>query len=153
MNSSLAEVWQYKKPCWSAVPSLAGIFQINWKYLLWGLWRGTEGRFGRQIWSRGRWRKKKTPYLKNKISCKHCFLSLIYLSGFVMMPGSFIFSEALQQASRVRLRFYSLCKFSSVSSAKFSVFNRTPSLQTISLSAITQEILPLVCFKVNPVST
>lgn len=63
---------------------------------------------------------------KRKLVVNSVLLSPINSSRFVAMPKSFIFCEALQKASKVRLRFYSLCKFSSPRSAKSVVFKWDP---------------------------
>lgn len=121
MNSSLAEVWQQKKSCWSAVPWLAVIFQISWNYLLWGLWRAQREDLADKFGAGGDEERRKLHTWKTKLAANSVLLSPMYLSGFIMIP-SFIFCEATQQASKVRPRFYSLCKFSAVRSAKFLVF-------------------------------
>lgn len=72
-------------------------------------------------------RERRKPHTwKRKLVVNSVLLSPINLSRFVVMPKSFIFCGALQQASKVRLRFYSLCKFSSPMSAKFLVFKWDP---------------------------
>ena len=71
--------------------------------------------------------RRKPHTWKTKLAVNSVLLSPINLSRFVTMPRSFIFCEALQQASQVRLRFYSPCKFSAARSAKFLVFKWDPS--------------------------
>lgn len=152
MNSSLAGVWQRRKPCWSAVPplALAGISpSVGAAHC--EAQRDTEGR---KIWQTngkqgGDGERSKPHTWKTKLAVNSVLLSLSNLSRFVPMSRRLIFSVALPQASRVRWRFYSLCKFSAARSAKRDWhFSRTPLLETISLSAMAQEILPLspVCF-------
>lgn len=127
MNSSPAEVWQPKKPCWSAVPSLAGILWINGGITYYEAPRGTEARFGRYILSGGGDGEGRKPHTwKRRWSVNSILLSPIKLSGFVRVPKGFIFSDVLQQASKVHQRFYSLCKFTVAGAAKFLVFKWDP---------------------------
>lgn len=75
----------------------------------------------------GRDGERRRPHTrKRKLVVNSVLLSPINLSRFVAMPKSFIFCKVLQQASQVRLRFYSLCKFSSPRSAKSLVFKWDP---------------------------
>lgn len=70
--------------------------------------------------------RRKPHTWKTKLAVISVLLSPINLLRFVRMPRSFIFCEALGQASKVRLRFYSLCKCSAARSAKFLVFKWDP---------------------------
>lgn len=70
--------------------------------------------------------RRKPHTWKTKLAVISVLLSPINLLRFVRMPRSFIFCEALQQASKVCLRFYSLCKCSAARSAKFLVFKWDP---------------------------
>lgn len=128
MNSSLAGVWQRRKLCWSAVPPLvlAGISpSVGAAHC--EAQRDTEGRFGRQMGSKGGDGERSKPHTwKTKLAVNSVLLSPSNLSRFVPMPRRFIFSGALPQASRVRWRFYSLCKFSAARSAKRLAFQRDP---------------------------
>ena len=70
--------------------------------------------------------RRKPHTWQTKLAVISVLLSPINLSRFVRTPRSFIFCEALQQASKVRLRFYSLCKCNAARSAKFLVFKWDP---------------------------
>lgn len=99
----------------------------QWRnYLLWG----TEGHRGKvwQIYFKwgGDGEGRKPHTWKRRWSVNSILLSPIKLSGFVRVPKGFIFSDVLQQASKVHQRFYSLCKFTVAGAAKFLVFKWDP---------------------------